>query len=363
MSDQPTQLESDGYPRSESSTGFSANGTDPVEATAAAPESEATDVAPEVEATATEGESAAEAIAEPAASEADATATEGEPAEAAVAEATAETPADDESIFLAALARAMQTTAEAEKARLIAEMDARRDALISAVRARRESESSRMRELADEDLRGIDTWATAERERIQAERERRAQVVRADLELSLTQHGAKIDREIEVVEAAIMNYRADVDAFFANLERETPLAIAQQAGRRPVFPSIEALEGGSAASESAPAESAPAESAPTDGPTPEITSTAGVGVMDAESLAQPVGSWRAWTEMSASADANGPVVKEETTESTEPEPEPVQVPVASSSHQSDGPGLVHSLPVSRPMSWLRRDHQNDDPNS
>jgi hypothetical protein len=357
MSDQPTQLESDGYPRSDSSTGFSANGTDPVEATAAAPESEATDVAPDVEATATEGESAAEAIAEtPAASEADATATEGEPAEAAVAE----TPADDESIFLAALARAMQTTAEAEKARLIAEMDARRDALISAVRARRESESSRMRELADEDLNGIDTWATAERERIQAERERRAQVVRADLELSLTQHGAKIDREIEVVEAAIMNYRADVDAFFANLERETPLAIAQQAGRRPVFPSIEALEGGSVAGESAPA----ADTGTPDGTTPEITSTAGVAVMDAESLAQPVGSWRAWTEMSASADAHGPVVKEETPESTDsPEPEPVQVPVASSSHQSDGPGLVHSLPVSRPMSWLRRDHQNDDPNS
>jgi hypothetical protein len=361
MSDQPTQLESDGYPRSESSTGFSANGTDPEEAARAAPESEATDTAPEVEATATQGESAAESIAETAAvSEADATATE-EPAEAAVAEAAAETPADDESIFLAALSRAMQTTAEAEKARLIAEMDARRDALISSVRARRESESSRMRELADEDLKGIDTWATAERERIQAERERRAQVVRADLELSLTQHGAKIDREIEVVEAAIMNYRADVDAFFANIERETPLAIAQQAGRRPVFPSIEALEGSSAA-----AESAPAESAPTDGATPEITSTAGVAVMDAESLAQPVGSWRAWTEMSASADAKGPVVKEESAESTEtpePEPEPVQVPVASSSHQSDSPGLVHALPVSRPMSWLRRDHQNDDPNS
>jgi hypothetical protein len=362
MSDQPTQLESDGYPRSESSTGFSANGTDPEEAAGAAPESDGTADSPEAQATATEEQPAGDAVAETAAvSEADATATEGEPAEAPVAEAAAETPADDESIFLAALSRAMQTTAEAEKARLIAEMDARRDALISSVRARRESESSRMRELADEDLKGIDTWATAERERIQAERERRAQVVRADLELSLTQHGAKIDREIEVVEAAIMNYRADVDAFFANIERETPLAIAQQAGRRPVFPSIEALEGSSAA-----AESAPAESAPTDGATPEITSTAGVAVMDAESLAQPVGSWRAWTEMSASADAKGPVVKEESAESTEtpePEPEPVQVPVASSSHQSDSPGLVHALPVSRPMSWLRRDHQNDDPNS
>ncbi|MEA2578419.1 MAG: hypothetical protein QOD78_2007 [Chloroflexota bacterium] len=361
MSDQRTQLESDGYPRSETSTGFSSNGSDPAEAaadpsaeavaTAEAPEADAAAEAPTAEATS----DAPEADATVDAPTGEATATDGETAApAVVAEAAGETPIDDGAAFLAALAQAMQSTAEAEKARIIAEMDARRDALVASVRARRESDATRMRELADEDLKGIDSWATAERERIQAERERRAQVVRADLELSLTQHGSKIDREIEVVEAAITAYRADVEAFFANIERETPIAVAQQAGRRPVFPSIETISSAETTG------SVPASSEAVD-----ATPAAPVGVMDPDSPAKPIGAWRAWTEMSASADAIGgasaatdPVDAGET-----PAAEPVQVPVASGSNQSDSGSLVHAMPVSRPMSWLRRDHQNDDPNS
>jgi hypothetical protein len=267
---------------------------------------------------------------------------------AAEAETATDTSSDEGAAFLAALTEAMQATAAAEKARIMAEMDDRRHALIADVRARQEADATRLREFADDALTGIDSWATAERDRIQAERERRAQVVRADLELTLTQHGVKVDREIAVVESAITAYRADVEAFFTNIEREAPLAVTQQAGRRPIFPSIETI--GSSETAEATRTAAPAS----------------VGVMDPNSPAQPIGSWRAWTEMSASADAAGAVPPPpaiETPEADDASAEPVQVPVASGYHPPAEETLVHALPVSRPMSWLRRDHQNDDPSS
>jgi hypothetical protein len=257
----------------------------------------------------------------------------------------------------------MQTTAAAEKARVIAEMDARREALIAAVVARRDSESTRIRELADDDIKGIDAWADSERERIQSERERRVQVVRADLELSLTQHGTNIDREIEGVDAAITAYRTDVEAFFTALERETPLAVIQQAGRRPVFPSVDTIVSQPAIATPAPAgDATPAPTADeTPAPAADATAAQTVGVMDPESLAQPVGSWRAWTESTASVDAaTSAPAGEASQEGATPDGEPVQVPVAAGAYRPESGNLVHAMPVSRPMSWLRRDREPGD---
>ena len=109
-------------------------------------------------------------------------------AELAPAEATDDVAAatdEDGSGFLNQLVRAMQTTAAAEKARVAAEIDRRREAHLSAVEARRLAEATTMLELADTDLKAIDSWAEAERHRIQAERERRATALQADLEASL----------------------------------------------------------------------------------------------------------------------------------------------------------------------------------
>jgi len=113
------------------------------------------------------------------------------------------TAPDDNTAFLAELAKAMKTTVAVERTRITQDADRRRDAHIAGINDRRESESAKMRELAQDDLKGIDAWAERERQRIQGERERRAASVRKDLESSLAEHRAKIDGEIQAVDAAV----------------------------------------------------------------------------------------------------------------------------------------------------------------
>ena len=81
---------------------------------------------------------------------------------------------------------------------------------------------------------------------------------------------------------------AEVEAYFEGLDRETdPILIAQKATMRPAFPALDAV-----AEPVAEAAADAAEPAPADEP-------AMVGVMDPESPAEPVESWAAPTEASA----------------------------------------------------------------
>jgi hypothetical protein len=172
----------------------------------------------------------------------EATAGEADATDAAAADSAAPGGADDGAIFLASLARAMQDAATADRTRVATDTDQRRDAHIAGINARRESEQARMHELADDDRKAIDDWVAAEQQRIQEEKERRTAALEADLKTSIGEHGAKIDREIERVEAAIVVYRADVDAYFGRLEGDSdPLVIAQHAARRPAFPDLEKI--------------------------------------------------------------------------------------------------------------------------
>ena len=143
--------------------------------------------------------------------------------------------------FLAQLADAMRATAGAERARVADDIERRRAAQVALIEGRRDAETARMRELADDDRKAIDAWAEAEQQRIQAERERRTSELEADLTRSLAEHATQIDGRIQAVEEAVKAHRADVDAFFTALEAETdPVRIAQQAGRRPAFPDLDA---------------------------------------------------------------------------------------------------------------------------
>jgi hypothetical protein len=149
---------------------------------------------------------------------------------------------DQSRSFLSELARAMQATAGNERERVVADTERRRSARIDEIRARETAEADRMRELAAEDQAGIDTWAATEIARIKAEQDRRAEALRADLETSLGQHRELIAQEVNAVETAVATYRSQVDTFFDTLERETdPVAIAQLATRRPVFPSLDTV--------------------------------------------------------------------------------------------------------------------------
>jgi hypothetical protein len=206
------------------------------------------DAAPEASVvTADEGEQAREPVAAAVAgtdSETESTSDEAPAVEVeAVTDADAAEPipdADPSTAFLSELTRAMRTTAGQERSRVVANTERLRSERVEEIRARETAEAERMRELAAEDQAGIDTWAEAEVARINAEQERRAAALQADLETSLGQHRDLIAQEIERVETAVSTYRTELDSFFEALEQETdPVAIAQLATRRPVLPSLE----------------------------------------------------------------------------------------------------------------------------
>jgi hypothetical protein len=288
------------------------------------------------------------------------------------------TAVDDQTPFLVELVRAMQTAAGLERVRVGEEIDRRRHAHIDGVRARQASEADRIRELAAEDLKTIDAWADGERQRIDLERERRAGELQKDLETSLAEHSSKIDAEVGSVEAAITAYRAQVDLFFAGFDRETdPILIARQAGNRPAFPDLEAvaqtdIEPATAASTTEPAaaqasapEAAVAEARPEAAPeaapdAPLLSEQALVGVMDPESAAEPAESWAAPAEASYEPGSAGQSEMPHPAGAYRESAEPVTA-AASPNHPGS---LLSSVPVSRPMSWLRRgENGGDRPNN
>lgn len=273
---------------------------------------------------------------------------------------TDEGGADEGSVFLAELVRAMQTTAGVERVRIDEDTERRRQAHIDQVRAREASEADRMRELAGEDMKAIEAWASGETKRIQAERKRRATELQEKLESNLAEHRSKVDQEVDGVESAIATYRADVEAFFAGLESETDLVlIAQQAARRPVFPSLDGVaqdDTAEAAFSLAESQAAEIDDA-ADAGTGDANERPMVGVMDHQALAEAFESWSAPPATSSeapSAETAGDVEQGgEDREEAEPAPA-----ATGQSHASPG-SLFQSLPVPRPMSFLRRDPNGD----
>lgn len=206
-------------------------------------------------------------------------------------------PVDEQAAFLEALAQTMRATLIAQEARSAEEIDRRREEQLAAINALRESAATRMRELAEEDRTAIGRWAADERMRIQLERERRTRELEADLETSLAEHGSRIEAEIKRGDAAIAAYRAQVADFFAALANETdPVAIAQQASRRPQFPVIdpradEVVDASAPVQETAaPAVEEVAVGGPTDAVAP------GVPVMD-PIAAKRAEWWAAWKDL------------------------------------------------------------------
>ena len=289
---------------------------------------------------------------------------------AAAADDAAQASADEGPELLVELARVMQETVARQRVRIVEDAERRRLAHIEQVRAREASEADRMRELAAEDMKAIESWADGERQRIQLERHRRATELHEDLDLSLAEHRAKIEREIEGVDKAIAAYRAEVDAFFEGLDRETDVVqIAQHAAWRPVFPTLDAI----AETVAVPAAETPkAEPSTTDVPpsgsddngASGTGASAGtseptvVGVMDPAASAEPAESWAATPEASPEpvpVEASGETdLGGETHEPAEP-----VAATAGASHSAVS-SLFESVQVLRPMAWLRREANGGD---
>ena len=313
MSDESQQSDADGMASGVApADGFSSNGSYPEAAIGVAepaelPESGAADEAAPPELTV-----------EPADQALDESTPEG--TDSAISEAAP----DDGTAFLAELTRAMQATAGVERKRLEEDADRRRETHLEAIRARRESEAATMRELAAEDLKAIDDWAEGERQRISQEREQRAAALQEDLETSLAEHGSKIDREIDAVDAAIAAYRTEVDGFFAELEHETdPVEIARHAGRRPSFPNLDEVS---------------AAESDTSGAEPEQSA---VGVMELQTAGDLADAWSRWNETTA----------------------PVGVSTDGTAGEDAAPAptgsLLQSVPVNRPFANLTGDRREE----
>jgi hypothetical protein len=163
-----------------------------------------------------------------------------------------EMSADDGVVFLADLARAMHATAASEQARILEATERRRQLHIGGIHAREAAEADEIRELADEDVKGINTWADNEIKRLKLERERRITARREQLQIRLEEHRAVIAREVDGVEEAIKGYRGEIDRFFGAIESETnPVVIARQAGTQPVFPALDQIGSGDSAASGA----------------------------------------------------------------------------------------------------------------
>ena len=142
--------------------------------------------------------------------------------------------------FLTDLAKAMQATAAAEQARDAEVTEQRRKAHLDSIRAREAIEAEDLRELAKEDVKGIDAWSDGEIKRIKLERERRIASRREQLQIRLEEHRGVVAREVDAVEAAVATYRTEIAGYFSRLGSGTdPVEIARQAGTRPAFPALE----------------------------------------------------------------------------------------------------------------------------
>ena len=301
-------------------------------------------------------------------------------------------PLDERAAFLQALRETMQATLATERARVTEDIERRRAAHIAAIDARRELMANRIRELADKDRESIAVWSVDEQIRIERERQRRIQDLERDVEASLAEHDARIDAEIEGAEAAIVAHRAEVEAFFASLGRETdPVEIARRAGTYPQFPSIETnvhaivsapprIQDLKASEVAAPAVAEPVAAEPVAAeatveapeapasPTPQIA--AAQEPAPAEETAKPEAPpvpvmdpiaakraewWAAWKELHEPPELSEVLATAEQETETADVLEAVTAGPAARPAEASSSVLISSIPILRPFNWLRRD--------
>jgi hypothetical protein len=185
-----------------------------------------------------------------------------------------------------------------------------------------------MRELAAEDLKAIDDWAESERQRIGRERDEKAAALQEDLETSLTEHGATIDREIAGVEAAGRRVsRRDRRVLRRARHGDRPRR-DRPAGRPPA-----ALPGSRRG---------------TPGRRGGRRSHRPVAVMESPADADPADAWARWNEASTEAVAETTAAPDGTADEGSPAPEAAGVePVATV--QPSGGSLLQSVTTYRPF--------------
>jgi hypothetical protein len=144
--------------------------------------------------------------------------------------------------FRTQLVDAMHAAARAQHSRIVSDVEERQAAYVSAVHSRASAEVDAMRATADDVSSQVASWAAAELERIEHEREQKLDAARTDFQQRLDSHESRVEREIAEARARVTAYRAEIEAFFSQLDAEAdPAVIAQLAARVPAPPDLEKL--------------------------------------------------------------------------------------------------------------------------
>ncbi len=142
--------------------------------------------------------------------------------------------------FRTQLVDAMHAAARAQHSRIVSDVEERQAAYVSAVHSRASAEVDAMRATADDVSSQVASWAAAELERIEREREQKLDAARTDFQQRLDSHESRVEREIAEARARVAAYRAEIEAFFSQLDAEAdPAVIAQLAARVPAPPDLE----------------------------------------------------------------------------------------------------------------------------
>jgi hypothetical protein len=225
--------------------------------------------------------------------------------------------------FLAELAVAMRATAERERANIGKRVEEDAAGHIEKVRARAAIETEELRRLAEEDVQHIEEWSAAEMERIRAEADQKIGDRRASLDEYLRQHDAIIDTEIQGVDAAVSDYNATLDRFFAELAgSDDPSVIVARAETLPPPPDLDQVRAQARASAVAMfAQPDAEEAAPATEPVAEATADVAPDIGSGSEGGTPTGA--AETD-AVTAEAVVVEMQDETTEATPVETTPTE---------------------------------------
>jgi ElaB/YqjD/DUF883 family membrane-anchored ribosome-binding protein len=168
--------------------------------------------------------------------------------------------------FLADLARAMHSAAEAERQQILDRFQGEAKAFIETIHERSAAEATELRSEADEDIAGIREWSKAEIARIREKTDERVADRKAELERASETHAARTEQQIERVNEAVGAFENEMSSFFdVLLAEEDPSRFTELASNLPEPPSLEAVAAAASASRFPRATTPSATTEPADG--------------------------------------------------------------------------------------------------
>jgi pilus assembly protein FimV len=143
--------------------------------------------------------------------------------------------------FLADLTKAMQATAEAARNETLERFAAEAKTAVERVQTDAAEEITELRKSADEDVAAIREWSKGEIARIREETETRISTRKTYLEGELEGHAGVIERRVELINASVAAFEAEMAAFCERLFAEgDPATFAALAEQLPEPPSLDA---------------------------------------------------------------------------------------------------------------------------